>query len=131
MTRLNNALVKHNGVTAGQGDLLRGPVAIPASDIAETGDAYYIYIDMPGARKDAISVTVAEEVLAVRAPIAPVHTGGAKVLYRELPAGSYERRFALGRGIDTNTVDAGYEDGVLTLRLLKSEALKPKEIIIH
>ena len=41
-----------------------------------------------------------------------------------------ERRFALGEGIDRKNVDARYENGVLAVRLLKTEALKPKEIVI-
>jgi HSP20 family protein len=131
MTRTNVALIKHNGGIAGPGDAFRGPVAIPASDIAETGDAYYIYLDMPGARKDAISVSVVEETLSVRAPIARVYGNDTRVLYGELRSGLYERHFTLGRGIDRTNVDARYEDGVLTLRLLKTELLKPKEIEIH
>jgi HSP20 family molecular chaperone IbpA len=40
----------------------------------------------------------------------------------------YERRFALGRGIDRNTIGARYVDGVLTVRLQKTEESKPKQI---
>ena len=128
MTQGNNALVKHAGEGPGPGDFLRGPVSIPPSDVSEDGEAYYVYLDMPGARKDGIVVTVAGGILVVRAPIAPVHVNDAAVLYREIPVGMYERRFALGRGIDRNTIGARYVDGVLTVRLQKTEESKPKQI---
>jgi HSP20 family protein len=131
MTQLNNAVVKKSEVESGQGAFLRAPLLIPASDVSETGEAYVLHLDMPGAQKEAISVTVVDGMLVVRAPMTPVHGEGAAVLYREIRAGAYERRFTLGEGIDRNNVDARYENGVLTVRLLKTEALKPKEIVIR
>jgi HSP20 family protein len=131
MTRLNNALVKHNGGESAPGTFFGGPVSIPAVDISETGEAYILHLDMPGAQKDAISVTVVNETLAVKAPIVPIHEGDTAVLYREIRTGVYERRFTLGQGIDRNKVEARYEDGVLTVRLLKTEGARPREIVIR
>jgi HSP20 family protein len=130
MTQLNNAIVKKTDVEAGPGAFLRAPLSVPASDISETGEAYVLYLDMPGVQKEAISVTVVDEMLVVRAPITPIHGEGSTILYREIRTGAYERRFALGEGIDRKNVDARYENGVLAVRLLKTEALKPKEIVI-
>ncbi len=131
MTQLNNAVVKKSEAESGQGAFLRAPMSIPASDVSETGEAYLLHLDMPGAQKEAISVTVVDGMLVVRAPMTPIHGEGAAVLYREIRTGAYERRFTLGEGIDRNNVDARYENGVLALRLLKSEASKPKEIVIR
>lgn len=131
MTQLNNAIVKRSEVESGPGVFLRAPVSVPAADVSETGGAYLLYLDMPGVQKETISVTVVEEMLVVRAPVAPIHGEEAAVLYREIRTGAYERRFTLGEGIDRNNVDARYENGVLTVRLEKTEALKPKEIVIR
>jgi HSP20 family protein len=131
MTQLNNAIVKKSDVDPGPGAFLRAPVSVPASDVSETGEAYLLCLDMPGAKKEAISVTVVDETLVVRAPITPVHGEGATILYREIRTGVYERRFALGEGIDRKNVDARFENGVLTVRLLKTEVLKPKEIVVR
>jgi HSP20 family protein len=131
MTQLNNALVRKNDVEPGPGAFFRAPLSIPAADVSETGDSYMLSMDMPGAQKEAITVSVVEGILVVRAPIVPVHGEEATVLYREIRTGTYERRFALGEGIDRNNVDARYENGVLTVRLLKSESSKPKEIVIR
>jgi HSP20 family protein len=131
MTQLNNAILKKSGVEPGPGASVRAPLSVPASDISEAGEAYVLYLDMPGVQKEAISVTVVDEMLVVRAPITPIHGEGTTILYREIRTGAYERRFALGEGIDRKNVDARYENGVLAVRLLKTEALKPKEIVIH
>lgn len=131
MTQLNNAIVKKTEGESGPGAFLRAPLAIPAADVTETGEAFVLHLDMPGATKETISVTVVEGILVVRAPIAQARGEGAAVLYREIRTGAYERRFTLGEGIDRKSVDALYENGVLTVRLRKAEALKPKEIIIR
>jgi HSP20 family protein len=131
MSQPGNALVKHNGGGALPGDFLRGPLTVPAVDIAETADAYVLSLDMPGAVKDAISVTVLGDTLAVRGAIRTGPGPGSSVLYSEIPAGVYERRFSLGRGIDRMNVDAGYRDGVLTVRLLKTVPSGPGTITIR
>jgi len=131
MTQSNNAIVKKGELEPGPGAFIRTPLSIPAADVSETGEAYMLSLDMPGAQKEAITVAVVDGILVVRAPIARVHGEEATVLYREIRAGAYERRFTLGEGIDRNSVDARYENGVLTVRLLKTEDLKPKEIVIR
>ena len=131
MSQPNNALVKHNGGKSLPGEFLPGPVTVPAVDIAETADAYVLSLDMPGAAKDAISVTVHGDTLAVRGAIKTGRGPESSVLYSELPAGTYERRFALGRGIDRSNVDAEYREGVLTVRLLKTVSSGPDTVTIR
>jgi len=129
MSETNNALVKHNGETPAPFD--GGPVAVPPADVLEENDGYVLTLDMPGARRGEISVTVAEGTLAVKAPLARPGALDGRVLYREIVRGSYERFFTLGEGIDRDGIEAQYDNGVLTLRLRKSEAVKPKEITIR
>lgn len=131
MTQLNNAIVKKSEAESGRGAFLRALLSIPACDVSETAEAYLLHLDMPGAQKEAISVTVVEGMLVVRAPVTPVHGEGAAVLYREIRTGAYERRFTLGEGIDRNNVDARYENGVLNISLPKAEEARPKQIDVR
>jgi HSP20 family protein len=131
MTQLNNAIVKKSDLESGTRVFLRAPLSVPAADVTETGEAFVLHLDMPGAQKEAIRVTVADGMVVVKAPIAPIHGEGAAVLYQEIRTGGYERRFTLGEGIDRKNIDARYENGVLTVRLLKTESVKPKEIVIR
>jgi len=129
MSQTNQALVKRNGEAVMPP--VAGPVSVPPADVLEERDGYILTMDMPGARREEISVTVAEGTLAVRAPLARAEAPGARILYREISRGSYERFFTMGEGIDREGIEAQYENGVLTVRLRKSESVKPKEITIR
>lgn len=105
--------------------------AAPAADIYETPDAYVLLLDLPGAVKESISVKLDNRNLIVKASLETIHTEGGTVLHRELERSGYYREFTIGEGIDRNTVDARYEHGVLSIKLFKSEDLKPRTITIH
>ncbi len=106
-------------------------VVTPNADIYETPEAYVVTLELPGARKDAIALTLEDDVLEVHAEVGPLHRGGELVLHRELRNTAYHRVFALGKGIDRNTVDAVFEDGVLTVKLFKAADTTPTTIPIH
>jgi HSP20 family protein len=105
-------------------------VATPRADIHETPEAYVVCLDMPGVRKDAIALTVDSDLLQVSADVEPRHGSDMAVLHRELRTTGYRRVFTLGGGVDRNSVDALYEDGVLTVKLFKTSGSKPRTILI-
>ncbi|HUI11569.1 MAG TPA: Hsp20/alpha crystallin family protein [Bacteroidota bacterium] len=129
MSETRNALIKHNGQPAVPP--VEGPVSAPAADVLEEHDGYVLMLDMPGVLREEISVAVAEGTLAVKAPLARPRGGEGRIIHREIIRGGYERYFSLGEGIDREGIDARYENGVLTVRLRKSEAVKPKQITIR
>ncbi len=102
----------------------------PLADVYETPDAYMLLVDMPGAAKDAISLSVYKGNLVVRADVRPHTTGDATMLCREIGVPGYYRVFRIGDGIDLQTISAQSDQGVLTVKLLKSPAAKPREILI-
>jgi len=104
--------------------------AVPLADIFETPDAYVLKLDMPGATKESISVTMDKDSLVIRGEVHRVYEKSSKVLYSEIPASVYHRNFNVTDSIDRNSVDAQFENGVLTLKLLKKEELKAREIQI-
>ena len=104
---------------------------IPAVDVIETPDTYVLHLDIPGAAKDTISVKLEGGALQVRAAITGAGRAGENVLYSEMRGTGYEREFSLGNGIDRERVDAAYENGVLTVTLHKSDALRAREIRIQ
>ena len=103
---------------------------IPLADIYETDNAYVVLLDMPGATKESISITMDKSSLVVRSELAPRYSEVAKVLHNEIVSGVYHRNFNLSDSIDRDTVDAHYEHGVLTIKLFKKEEVKPREIRI-
>jgi HSP20 family protein len=114
----------------GNGDLTENVVA-PSADIYETSEAYVLRLDLPGAKKEAITLTMEKNILEVSATVVPHHDKNFTVLHRELRTTGYHRTFTLGDGIDPNSVDALFENGVLTVKLFKTSEAKPKTITIN
>ena len=48
--------------------------------------------------------------------------------YTERSCGSFSRSFTLGDGVDPEKIEASYKNGVLTVKLPKKEAIKPRQI---
>ena len=86
---------------------------------------------MPGVHRDAIHVTMDHDTLVVKGSVGERYGEKSTVLFAELQRGGYYRVFNLGEGVDRNSIDARYEDGVLTVRLLKKEEIRPREIAIR
>lgn len=103
----------------------------PAADIYETGDAFVVLLDMPGATKETVAVSVDRGKLTVKGSAIGHHGPEAALLYREITGGAYLRTFTLGDGVDAGKIDALYEGGVLALKIFKSEAMKPRDIAIR
>lgn len=106
------------------------PVAtvMPLADIYETPDAFVLMLDMPGAPKESISITMDQSSLVIRSGVESYSEGNAKLLFSEIAGVGYQRVFNVTEGIDRNSVDARYENGVLTIKLFKKEEVKPREI---
>jgi HSP20 family protein len=104
----------------------------PPVDIYETNDALVLMADLPGVPKDEVSIEIHQNTLILRGERKP-ETGTPEQHYqrRERAYGSFQRVFALPTLVDQDKVQASYHDGVLELRLPKSEAAKPRRIAIQ
>ena len=103
----------------------------PLADVYESADAYVLMLDMPGASKDAIKVTMDRNALVVRSSVVSLHDENANLLFGEIRIRGYHRVFNLGEDIIGNIADARYEHGVLTVKLPKKEEVRPREIPIN
>jgi HSP20 family protein len=119
----------------GRTDALAGTAPVysrlPVADVYETADAYMVILDLPGASKETISLLLEEGELRVKADARVPAPEEGTTIFSEMPSGGYARVFALGEGIDLANVDARFENGVLTVKLFKTEERKPREISIH
>jgi HSP20 family protein len=111
---------------------VNAPAAVsPHADVYETPDAYVLVLDMPGAIKDRISVSLDQDNLVVEADSQPGFSEGGRILANEIRGNRFHRVFVIGQGIQRDAVDARFENGVLTVKLFKAEETKPKQIAIH
>ena len=96
----------------------------PALDISEDDKAYSVTVDMPGVAKEAVKVRVEGRRVHIETATAETAapTDGSRVLYRERRAASYARSFSLPAEIDQAQSQARFDNGVLTLTLVKRVA---------
>jgi HSP20 family protein len=100
----------------------------PATDVRETGEELILHFDMPGVSSENIELTVEKGILTVTGKADPEEQANA--VYRETRIGDYRRIFSLNDSVDTGQIKAEMKDGVLTVRIPKSEKAKPKRIPI-
>ncbi|MEU8388342.1 Hsp20/alpha crystallin family protein [Micromonospora sp. NPDC048843] len=111
-----------------------GTAARPATmqlDAYRDGDHFYAAFDLPGVDPDSIDCTVERNVLTVRAERRRPAGDGVELVAAERPMGTFTRQLLLGDTLDTDKLEAGYEHGVLTLRIPVAERAKPRRVTIQ
>ena len=98
----------------------------PPVDVYESKDDLLLVADIPGVRRDDVRIDVERNELVIEARRAPESHGTA--VGRERRIASFKRTFLLPQSIDVSAIVAELSQGVLTLRLPKSEASKPRRI---
>jgi HSP20 family protein len=92
----------------------------PALDVSEDDKGYRVTVDMPGVAKEAVKVRVDGRRVSIEtATEEAAPTDGSRLLYRERRAARYARNFSLPTEIDQGQSEARFENGVLTLNLVK------------
>ena len=104
---------------------------MPPVDIHETDDAFVLKAELPGFTKEDVQIELHGNRLILRGE-RKQETEVKEEQYhrRERAYGRFERAFWLPTTVDAEKIQASFKDGVLELRLPKSEAAKPKRIPI-
>ncbi len=105
----------------------------PVVDITEDDHEYVIEAELPRVEKDKVKVRVNDGLLTISGDreFKREEKDEAKKYHRvERSYGRFVRSFRLPEDVDGDKVKADFKDGVLSVRLPKSEARKPKEIDI-
>jgi HSP20 family protein len=101
----------------------------PLADVSETQDSYIAEVELPGVRKDDISVELTGQELTVTGEYRDAGTEG-RALRRGRRAGQFEYRVLLPGQADADKITASLADGVLTVTVPKAETEKPRRIEI-
>jgi HSP20 family protein len=99
------------------------PANAPAADLYSSDEAYHVRVEVPGVRKEEVSVSLENSVLKIRA----THEEGEGEARRVL---NFDRSLAVPDDVDAEKIEAKLENGVLSITLTKQEAQKPKQIAI-
>lgn len=104
-----------------------GVVYSPRIDIWETDEELVMYADIPGVATEDLDIQFENRELRIHGKVSPRHEG-RNYLYGEYGIGDFYRTFTIGEAIDAERIEAELKDGVLTLHLPKTEAVKPRKI---
>lgn len=101
---------------------------VPAVNIRQDAEGYTLEAEMPGVAREGVEVTFADGKLTLVGRRPSVVADSA--IYRETVDADYRRAFDLDPAIDATRIEAGIEQGLLTVRLPKSENAKPRRIVV-
>lgn len=99
--------------------------ATPEMDVYESGSAYLILLNVPGASPDSVDVQVVGRALHVRAAQA------AAPNQADIALTAFERHLELPNDVDSNSASAKLRDGVLEIEIQKSAAARRVNIRVN
>jgi len=99
----------------------------PAIDVSETKDAYVIQAELPGVKKEEVKITLHDNLVTIRGEKkSETEKKGENIHRVERSFGVFERTFSLPGTVHGESVDAKYDNGVLTITLPKTEEAKER-----
>ncbi|MGD8779778.1 MAG: Hsp20/alpha crystallin family protein [Ignavibacteria bacterium] len=102
----------------------------PVVDIFETEHEFYLLAQLPGVEKNNMKIKLEDGNLLIMGRINYEETLNRNYTLKESETGNYFRKFNLSDSIDSEKINANYENGLLTVKLPKKDKVKPKVIDI-
>jgi HSP20 family protein len=107
------------------------PILRPAMDVIENDTNLTLRMDLPGVRPDDVHVEVENNTLTINGEISETREEkDQRYHYRERRYGKFQRSLNLPNTLDTNKVEANFENGVLNVAIPKLPQAHPKQISI-
>ncbi len=105
----------------------------PSCDIKETRNHYLVSFDMPGVKKEDIKIEVENNQLVISGErqYEVKDQDGETTLRHERAYGKFERSFALPATVNSEKIEAHYENGVLNIAIPKAESAKARTIQVQ
>ncbi|HSH60695.1 MAG TPA: Hsp20/alpha crystallin family protein [Acidimicrobiales bacterium] len=105
------------------------PAVLPM-DAYRRGEHFVVHLDLPGTDPSSVELTVERNVLTIKAERSWTRGQEDEVLISERPQGVFTRQLFLGESLDTDAIEANYDQGVLTLTIPVAEQAKPRRVAI-
>lgn len=102
---------------------------VPAVDIEETDEAFLVEAELPGVKRDDVTVELRDNELTIHGEIKERERTG--VLRRQTRrTGQFDYRVVLPGDVDADNVEANLQEGILRVTVRKAEQVKPRRIEI-
>lgn len=102
-----------------------------AMDAYRRNGDFVVNFDLPGVDPGTIDLTVEKNVLTVTAERSFPRGESDEVIVAERPQGRFSRQLFLGESLDSDHIQASYDQGVLTLHIPVAEKAKPRKVEIN
>ena len=124
-----NALERHRFADwFGAGTASTG--AYPPVNVFQQDENFIVIAELPGVDKKDLDIQVKDNRVRIAGKRTIDYGAGASMHRRERVFGTFDRTFAVPIEIDTEQVKAEYRDGMLAIRLSRSEKSKPRSVAI-
>ncbi|MEP7380920.1 MAG: Hsp20/alpha crystallin family protein [Gemmatimonadota bacterium] len=108
------------------------PAWVPELDAWETESEYLVQLDLPGVRAEAVEINFERNTLSIRGErergIRTPEKGEMRVFFAERDWGTFTRSLRFPQHVAGDNISATFDAGVLTVRIPKTEAAKPRKI---
>ena len=103
----------------------------PAVDIYETENGLVLKAELPGVKKENVSVEIKDNVLTLKGERAEDKEVDEENYYRrERCFGTFQRSFNLEQSIQSEKIKAKFKDGILEVEIPRPDEEKPKKISV-
>jgi HSP20 family protein len=99
-------------------------------DVHASPDEYLITAVVPGLTADDLKIEILDDVITLSGELPIEENGSGEMILQELPQGSFKRSLRFAEALDAEKAEAQLENGLLKLRIQKSEDARPKTIKI-
>jgi HSP20 family protein len=106
----------------------------PSADISETDKEYLIKAELPAVKKEDVQVMFDDGMITIKGERKQQKEDKNEKYHRtESFYGSFERRFSLPDNVNSDAISCESKDGILTVRIPKTQVIKdkPKQITIQ
>ena len=131
MSATNNVTKTSQGSTDGKATDAPQHALSPAVDIVESEMGITLLADMPGVSKERLTVRVEGDNLTIEGRALIDVPENIELLHSEVRTPNFRRTFTLSRDLDPEKIVATLRNGVLQLRIPKSEQARPKRIEVQ
>lgn len=94
---------------------------IPPVDIIDSDSDTMLVLDVPGVACDGVDILIEKNIMTIKATPGEKDQGCDKPIYSECRRRNYQRSFSLSDAVDQENVTASVKDGVLRVKLPKTE----------
>ncbi len=114
-----------------EADHIETPTMLPPVDVVEDANGITLYADLPGVPKDKLNIRVDAEALSIEGEVVLPMPADMEAKHIEVERPRYRRAFTLGRELDSEKIQAEFQNGVLKLSIPKVEHAKPRKIEVR